>query len=143
MAFSVDDGPWQLGTSGDGLFDDLDRGPADRAADRPAARHPHARGPGRRRRGQRRLDLDDVRRQVASLIQRAAPSTVGAGPWVVHRDAGSGAPSRRLFLKVVGALPATAWLDALPGCSASDPRYLTDTERRVLDRMRERGVPGR
>ena len=23
MAFSVDDGPWQLGTTGDGLFDDL------------------------------------------------------------------------------------------------------------------------
>ena len=22
MAFSVDDGPWQLGTTGDGLFDD-------------------------------------------------------------------------------------------------------------------------
>jgi hypothetical protein len=23
MAFSIDDGPWQLGTSADGLFDDL------------------------------------------------------------------------------------------------------------------------
>ena len=23
MAYSVDDGPWQLGTSADGLFDDL------------------------------------------------------------------------------------------------------------------------
>ena len=39
-------------------------------------------------------------------------------------------PSRRLFLQVLGALPATAWLSA--GCSSSGPRYLTDTERRVL-----------
>jgi hypothetical protein len=41
-----------------------------------------------------------------------------------------GRPSRRLFLKVVGALPVTAWLSA--GCSSSEPRYLTDSERRVL-----------
>lgn len=40
------------------------------------------------------------------------------------------APSRRLFLKIVGALPATAWLSQ--GCGASDPRYLTGTEHRVL-----------
>jgi hypothetical protein len=33
-------------------------------------------------------------------------------------------------LKVLGAVPATAWL--LPACSSSGPRYLTDTERRVL-----------
>jgi hypothetical protein len=39
-------------------------------------------------------------------------------------------PSRRLFLKVVGALPASAWLSA--ACSSSGPRYLSDTERRVL-----------
>jgi len=39
-------------------------------------------------------------------------------------------PSRRVFLQVLGALPATAWLSA--GCSSSAPRYLTDTERRVL-----------
>jgi gluconate 2-dehydrogenase gamma chain len=39
-------------------------------------------------------------------------------------------PSRRLFLQVLGALPATAWLST--GCSSSGPRYLTDTERRVL-----------
>jgi len=31
---------------------------------------------------------------------------------------------------VLGALPATAWL--FTGCSSSGPRYLTDTERRVL-----------
>ncbi|HET7500852.1 MAG TPA: hypothetical protein VFK02_07615 [Kofleriaceae bacterium] len=42
----------------------------------------------------------------------------------------AGGPSRRLFLKLVGALPATALLG--PGCGASDPRYLTDTEHRVL-----------
>jgi len=41
-----------------------------------------------------------------------------------------GDPSRRLFLKLVSALPATAWLS--PGCGASDPRYLSDTEHRVL-----------
>jgi Gluconate 2-dehydrogenase subunit 3 len=39
-------------------------------------------------------------------------------------------PSRRLFLKVVGALPASAWLSA--ACSSSGPRFLSDTERRVL-----------
>jgi hypothetical protein len=39
-------------------------------------------------------------------------------------------PSRRLFLQVVGALPATAWLAS--ACSSSGPRFLTDTERRVL-----------
>lgn len=39
-------------------------------------------------------------------------------------------PSRRGFLKLVGAVPAVAWLGA--GCSSSGPRYLTDTERRVL-----------
>jgi hypothetical protein len=43
-----------------------------------------------------------------------------------------GAPSRRLFLKLVGALPATALLTSPLGCGASDPRYLTDTEHRVL-----------
>lgn len=42
----------------------------------------------------------------------------------------SGLPSRRLFLQVVGALPATAWLTA--ACTSSGPRYLTETERRVL-----------
>lgn len=42
----------------------------------------------------------------------------------------SGLPSRRLFLQVVGALPATAWLSA--GCTSSAPRYLSDDERRVL-----------
>jgi gluconate 2-dehydrogenase subunit 3-like protein len=31
---------------------------------------------------------------------------------------------------MLGALPATAWLST--GCSSSGPRYLTDTERRVL-----------
>lgn len=38
--------------------------------------------------------------------------------------------SRRVFLKLVGALPATALLSY--GCGTSGPRYLTDTERRVL-----------
>ena len=66
MAFSVDDGPWQLGTTADGLFDDAARGPADRAAAGLAARHAHARGAGRRRGRQRRLDVDDVRDQVAT-----------------------------------------------------------------------------
>ena len=42
----------------------------------------------------------------------------------------AGAPSRRLFLKLVGALPATAYLSH--GCGADDPRYLTDIEHRVL-----------
>jgi len=42
----------------------------------------------------------------------------------------AGSPSRRLFLKLVGALPATAFLSY--GCGSSGPRYLTDTERRVL-----------
>jgi hypothetical protein len=42
-----------------------------------------------------------------------------------------GGPSRRLFLQVVGALPATAWLSR--GCTGAEaPRFLTDTERRVL-----------
>jgi hypothetical protein len=35
-----------------------------------------------------------------------------------------------VFLQLVGALPAAAWLSA--GCTSSGPRYLTDTERRVL-----------
>jgi hypothetical protein len=35
-----------------------------------------------------------------------------------------------VFLQLAGALPAAAWLSA--GCSSSGPRYLTDTERRVL-----------
>jgi gluconate 2-dehydrogenase gamma chain len=39
-------------------------------------------------------------------------------------------PSRRLFLQVVGALPASAWLSA--ACSSSGPSFLGDTERRVL-----------
>lgn len=47
-------------------------------------------------------------------------------------------PSRRRFLQIAGSLPAAAW--AVPaaaawlgaGCAASAPRYLTDTERRVL-----------
>jgi hypothetical protein len=38
-------------------------------------------------------------------------------------------PSRRVFLQLFGALPAAAWLS---GCTSSGPRYLTDTERRVL-----------
>ena len=38
--------------------------------------------------------------------------------------------SRRLFLQIAGALPATALLSY--GCGTSGPRYLTDTERRVL-----------
>jgi len=42
----------------------------------------------------------------------------------------AGSPSRRLFLKLVGALPATAFLSY--GCGSTGPRYLTDTERRVL-----------
>ena len=42
----------------------------------------------------------------------------------------AGSPSRRLFLKLAGALPATALLSH--GCGSSGPRYLTDTERRVL-----------
>lgn len=41
-----------------------------------------------------------------------------------------GAPTRRVFLKLVGALPATALLSY--GCGSDGPRYLTDTERRVL-----------
>jgi len=41
-----------------------------------------------------------------------------------------GQPSRRLFLQLAGALPASAWLSA--GCSTSGPSYLTATERRVL-----------
>lgn len=41
-----------------------------------------------------------------------------------------GQPNRRVFLQLVGALPAAAWLSA--ACSSSGPRYLTDTERRVL-----------
>ncbi|HEX2690513.1 MAG TPA: hypothetical protein VHN14_28050, partial [Kofleriaceae bacterium] len=39
-------------------------------------------------------------------------------------------PSRRLFLKIVGAVPAAALL--AQGCGTEGPRYLTDTERRVL-----------
>jgi hypothetical protein len=35
-----------------------------------------------------------------------------------------------LFLKLVGALPATAYLSH--GCGSGDPRYLTDIEHRVL-----------
>src|SRR5512144_1610273 len=42
----------------------------------------------------------------------------------------AGSPSRRLFLKLIGALPATAFLSH--GCGSSGPRYLTETERRVL-----------
>lgn len=41
-----------------------------------------------------------------------------------------GGLDRRLFLKLVGAVPATAFL--VPACGASAPRFLTDTERRVL-----------
>jgi hypothetical protein len=38
--------------------------------------------------------------------------------------------TRRVFLKILGALPATALLSH--GCGSSGPRFLTDTERRVL-----------
>lgn len=48
------------------------------------------------------------------------------------------APTRRLVLQLFGALPATAWLQVGCGDNAhtdteiEPPRYLTDTERRVL-----------
>ena len=48
-------------------------------------------------------------------------------------------PSRRLFLKLVGSVPATALLG--PGCGTSGPRYLTDTERRVLGACANAIVP--
>jgi hypothetical protein len=35
-------------------------------------------------------------------------------------------PNRRIFLQLVGALPAAAWLSS--GCTSSGPRYLTDGE---------------
>ena len=38
--------------------------------------------------------------------------------------------TRRVFLKILGALPATALLSH--GCGSSGPRFLTDAERRVL-----------
>ena len=38
--------------------------------------------------------------------------------------------TRRVFLKILGTLPATALLSH--GCGSSGPRFLTDTERRVL-----------
>jgi hypothetical protein len=42
----------------------------------------------------------------------------------------AGEPSRRLFLKLAGAVPAAAFLS--PACGSSGLRFLTDTERRVL-----------
>ena len=58
---------------------------------------------------------------------RSATQGSEAGPDRTDRP---GQPSRRLFLKLAGALPASAWLSA--ACTSSAPRYLTDTERRVL-----------
>jgi hypothetical protein len=50
-----------------------------------------------------------------------------------------------LFLQMVGALPTTAWLSAgsagIAGCGASEPRYLSDTERRVLSACADAIVP--
>lgn len=47
--------------------------------------------------------------------------------------------TRRVFLKILGALPASAVLSF--GCSSSGPRYLTDTERRVLAACAEAVFP--
>ncbi|TMQ24344.1 MAG: gluconate 2-dehydrogenase subunit 3 family protein [Deltaproteobacteria bacterium] len=60
-------------------------------------------------------------RDVVGALTRAGH------PARIDRLAG---PSRRVFLQLAGALPAAAWLSA--GCTSSGPRYLTDTERRVL-----------
>jgi hypothetical protein len=50
-----------------------------------------------------------------------------------------GSPTRRVFLKILGALPASAVLSF--GCSSSGPRFLTDTERRVLAACAEAVFP--
>lgn len=50
-----------------------------------------------------------------------------------------GSPTRRVFLKILGALPASAVLSF--DCSSSGPRFLTDTERRVLAACAEAVFP--
>ena len=76
MAYSVDDGPWQLGTTSDGCSTIRPRICASTSRAGLPKRHAHARGPRRRLRRQRRFDVCDVHREI--MIARYVALAIAA-----------------------------------------------------------------
>jgi hypothetical protein len=69
----------------------------------------------------------------STIRSPTAPSIASGG------SSGGIGTTRRVFLKILGALPASAMLSY--GCGSSGPRFLTDTERRVLAACAEAVFP--